>query len=112
MQQIEYYIKENGRCPYNEWLNNLDKSTRVQILSRVNRLIEDGNYGANRKLVNNPLSELKFTIGKGYRIYYIDLDDVLILFLAGGDKSTQKEDALKAKEYYQDYIERLNRNGK
>ena len=54
---------------------------------------------------------MKFKFGKGYRIYYIDLNDVLILFLAGEDKSTQNNDITKANQYYKDYIERLNING-
>lgn len=110
MKQIEYYIKENGKCPFQEWLHGLDKSVRVQVLSRINRLIEEDNYGETRKLTDNPLSELKFKIGGGIRIYYIDLNDVLVLFLSGGDKSNQKNDAAKAEQYYRDYIERLKTN--
>lgn len=51
---------------------------------------------------------MKFKFGKGYRIYYKDLDDVLILFLAGGDKQKQKDDIRQAEKYYQDYLMRLN----
>ena len=110
MKEILYYTKENGRCPYNDWFKSLDLQTRVRIASRLERLI-DGHYGEIRKLTNSELSEMKFKFGKGYRIYYIDLNDVLILFLAGGDKSTQNNDITKANQYYKDYIERLNING-
>jgi len=110
MKEIIYYIKENGRCPYEDWLNKLDKPTRIQILARVNRIIEEEHYGEHRKLTNSPLSELKFKFGKGYRIYFIDLDNIIVLFLAGGDKSGQKDDILKANEYYRNYMERC-KNG-
>lgn len=107
MKEILYYLKENGRCPYNDWFSTLDIQTKIRISARLERLI-DGHYGETRKLVKSELSELKFKFCKGYRIYYKDLDDVLILFLAGGDKSNQKEDIKQAEKYYNDYKERLN----
>ena len=109
MKEILYYIKNNGRCPYQDWFSTLDLKTKVRISARIERLI-DGQYGETRKLVNSELSELKFKFGKGYRIYYKDLDDILILFLAGGDKSNQKEDIKQAEKYYNDYLERLNKH--
>ena len=110
MKEIVYYTKESGRCPYDDWFSTLDVQTQVRISGRIERLIE-GHYGETRKLVKSELSELKFKFGTGYRIYYKDLDDVLILFLAGGDKSNQKEDIKQAEKYYKDYLERLNNNG-
>ena len=41
--------------------------------------------------------------GKGYRIYYYDLDNKLILFLAGSDKKEQKKVIQKSNEYFKDY---------
>lgn len=109
MKEIVYYTKINGRCPYNDWFLTLDIQTQVRISSRLERLIE-GQYGETRKLVESELSELKFKFGKGYRIYYKDLDDVFIIFLTGGDKSSQKDDIKQAEKYYKDYMERL-KNG-
>ena len=107
MKEIVYYIKDNGKCPYNDWFSTLDIQTQIRISSRIERLI-DGHYGETRKLVKSELQELKFKFGKGYRIYYKDLDNVQILFLAGGDKSNQKDDIKQAENYYKDYLERLN----
>jgi putative addiction module killer protein len=106
MKEILYYTKENGKSPYVEWFQSLDTQTKIRVASRIERLI-DGHYGETRKLVNSDLSELKFKFGKGYRIYYIDLDEVLILFLSAGDKSNQKNDIKQAENYYKNYIERL-----
>jgi putative addiction module killer protein len=106
MKEILYYTKENGKSPYVEWFQGLDTQTKIRVASRIERLI-DGHYGETRKLVNSDLSELKFKFGKGYRIYYIDLDEVLILFLSAGDKSNQKNDIKQAENYYKNYIERL-----
>ncbi len=107
MKEILYYIKKNGSCPFEEWLLSLDIKTQIRISSRIERLIS-GHYGETRKLNNSQLSELKFKFGKGYRIYYKDIDNVIILFLAGGDKSSQKNDIKQAEIYYNDYLERLN----
>lgn len=107
MKEILYYVKTNGKCPYEEWYSSLDIKIQIRIASRLERLIE-GHYGEIRKLTNSELSEMKFKFGKGYRIYYKDLNDILVLFLAGGDKSSQKEDIKQAEKYYKDYIERLN----
>lgn len=106
MKEILYYTKENGKCPYDDWFSSLDTKTQIRISARIERLI-DGHYGETRKLADCELSELKFTFGKGYRIYYKDLDNVLILFLIGGDKQKQKSDIKQAQKYYEDFLERL-----
>ncbi len=62
---------------------------------RLDRLI-DGNPG-DIKLVGDGISELRIDYGPGYRIYFIERNDVLIILLCGGDKSTQDRDIRKAK---------------
>jgi len=36
--------------------------------------------------------ELKIDFGPGYRVYYTERGGVVIVLLAGGDKSTQQQD--------------------
>lgn len=57
---------------------------------RVDRLI-DGNPGQHRGLTDG-VSELKVDWGPGYRVYYTQRRDRLLLLLIGGDKSTQQKD--------------------
>lgn len=38
------------------------------------------------------MCELKITTGPGYRVYYVKRGRAMIVLLAGGDKSTQRED--------------------
>ena len=106
MKEILYYTKPNNKSPLKEWLKSLDNSIRIKIIKRINRMA-DGNYGDWKTLTNTELAELRIMTNKGYRIYFKELDNVLILLLAGGDKSTQKKDIEKASLYYQDFIERL-----
>ena len=88
---------------YAKWLDGLkDLAGRARILMRVDRLIH-GNPGSHRNLTEG-VSELKIDVGPGYRVYYSQRGDLLLLLLVGGDKSTQKKDIELAL--------RLNRNFK
>lgn len=102
-KQIIYYKTEDGRYPYLEWFNELDQSIRIRVVKRVDKL-KDGNYGDHKKLQNSELSELRMDFGKGYRIYYLDLDTKLVLFLAGSDKKEQKKAIQKANQYLEDFL--------
>lgn len=80
---------------YRAWLDGLkDQASRARILMRVDRLIR-GNPGQHRHLTGG-VSELKVDFGPGYRIYYTQRGTRLLLLLAGGDKSSQRKDIVKA----------------
>jgi len=70
---------------------------------RVDRLIH-GNPGAHRNLTEG-VSELKVDVGPGYRVYYSQRGDRLLLLIAGGDKSTQVRDIAKALELNRNFVE-------
>jgi putative addiction module killer protein len=87
---------------YRDWIDNLkDLSGRARILMRVDRLIH-GNPGSHRHLTHG-VSELKVDVGPGYRVYYSQRGDLLLLLLIGGDKSTQTNDIKRAIRLAQDY---------
>ena len=76
---------------YREWINALkDHVGRARVQVRVDRLVH-GNQGKHRDLTDG-VSELKFDVGPGYRVYYTQRGSRLLLLLAGGDKSTQQND--------------------
>ncbi len=66
----------------------------------------DGNYGDWKRLQNSQLSEIRLDFGKGYRIYFKELDNVIILLLAGSDKSNQKTVIKQADKYLEEYLSR------
>ena len=111
MKRIEYYRKENGRCPYTEWLNSLSYENQRRIIKRVKHIYE-GNFGDWGHIQNSKLCEMRFFFGSGYRIYYKEIDETIVLFLAGSDKSDQNRVIEQANKYYDDYIKRNNKNGK
>lgn len=76
---------------YRKWINSLkDRTGRARIQVRVDRLMH-GNPGKFRTL-SDGVYELKIDFGPGYRVYYTQRGDRLLVLLAGGDKSTQQQD--------------------
>ncbi|MCW5610581.1 MAG: type II toxin-antitoxin system RelE/ParE family toxin [Rubrivivax sp.] len=81
---------------YAAWFTSLrDRSAKTRIDIRIRRL-SLGNPG-DAKPVGEGVSELRIDLGPGYRVYFLQRGTVLIVLLAGGDKSTQAQDIRKAK---------------
>ena len=104
-KHIIYYTTVDGKCPYLDWLNSLDAKTRDIVIARIDRL-KDGLKGDWKRLTNSKLSELRINFGKGYRIYYRELNNIIILIVAGGDKSDQKRLIIQAGKYLKELEER------
>lgn len=80
---------------YLSWLDGLrDIQARARVLARVERLLA-GNPG-DVKPVGEGVSELRINYGPGYRVYYKQQGEVVVILLAGGDKRTQSKDIQKA----------------
>jgi putative addiction module killer protein len=78
------------------WLSGLrDRRGRAKILARIDRL-EEGNPGKTRS-VGAGVVEMKIDFGPGYRVYFVQRGEVVIVLLCGGDKSTQDNDIKRAK---------------
>ena len=73
------------------WLDALrDIRARARIQARIQRLAE-GNAG-DVEAVGEGVSELRIHYGPGYRVYFRQRGETLIILLAGGDKSSQAKD--------------------
>jgi putative addiction module killer protein len=80
-----------------KWLDKLrDEQARARILIRIRRL-SLGNFG-DVKPVGEGVSELRIDYGPGYRAYYVQIRNQLVLLLIGGTKKTQDSDIAKAKQ--------------
>lgn len=82
---------------YEKWFDSLrDRQAKARIDIRVRRL-SLGNPGDARP-VGEGVSELRIDYGPGYRVYFVQRANVLIVLLAGGDKRTQDQDISLAKQ--------------
>jgi putative addiction module killer protein len=74
-----------------KWLDGLnDIRARARVLARIERLAS-GNPG-DVAPVGQGVSELRIDYGPGYRVYYKQFGELLVILLAGGDKQTQTRD--------------------
>ena len=89
--------------PFSDWLSGLDSTVRGRIRSRLDRLEQQGHYG-DYKSVGDSVYELRFFFGSGYRIYFAEDGDTIVLLLSGGDKNSQDKDILQAKTYWKRYL--------
>jgi len=81
---------------FRSWISSLrDGRAQSRINIRIRRL-SLGNPGDSKGL-GDRVSELRIDYGPGYRIYYTQQGDKLVILLAGGDKSTQARDIETAK---------------
>lgn len=82
---------------YAEWFDKLrDRTAQARINIRVRRL-SLGNPG-DVKPVGEGVSELRIDHGPGYRVYFVQRGQTLVVLLAGGDKRTQDRDIKLALE--------------
>lgn len=85
---------------FQDWLDGLkDLKAQLRIVARL-RLAEAGNLG-DWKPVGGEVSEMRIAFGPGYRLYFTKRQNVLIVMLAGGDKSTQARDIKRAQKLLQ-----------
>ncbi len=89
---------------FSSWLSNLkDRTAKYRILARLKNAMF-GNFG-NCAPVGEGVSEMKIDVGPGYRVYYTRIRDTTYILLAGGDKSTQSKDIIRAKRLSQELKE-------
>jgi putative addiction module killer protein len=80
---------------FRDWLDRLrDVRAQARIAARL-RLAEAGTLG-DWKSVGGEVSEMRVNFGPGYRLYFARRQSVLIIMLAGGDKSSQTRDVKRA----------------
>src|SRR5579863_482183 len=88
-------IEVRRTAEFSKWMGGLrDGRARRAIAARIDRLAL-GNPGDVRP-VGHGVSELRIRFGPGYRIYFVQRGNVLIVLLCGGDKSSQDADIAKA----------------
>lgn len=100
-KHLEIYTSVNGEQPFIEWLESIDSKIRYRIKERLDR-VALGNFG-DVKSLRDGVFELRLWFGSGYRIYFGQENDTVVLLLCGGDKRSQKKDLKKAIDYWECY---------
>ena len=80
---------------FNAWLNSLKDGMTHRRLARRLEKAACGNLG-DVKPVGSNVWEMREFFGPGWRMYYVQRGNVLIVMLGGGDKSTQSQDIVRA----------------
>lgn len=89
-----YCVKHTAE--FDTWLNSLrDRATRFRLLRRLEKA-QRGLLG-DVASIGDGVFEMREFFGPGWRMYYIQRGEVLIVMLGGGDKSSQTADIASAK---------------
>jgi putative addiction module killer protein len=80
---------------FDTWLEGLkDRTTRLRLARRLDK-VQRGTLG-DVNSVGGGVFEMREHFGPGWRMYYIQRSNVLIVMLGGGDKSNQTSDITTA----------------
>ena len=81
---------------FTRWLGSLrDRRAMAKIVDRLKRA-SNGNFG-DHKSVKGGVFEMRIDYGPGYRVYYFQRGEQVVILLCGGDKRTQNADVVEAK---------------
>ena len=105
LKKIVHYMTMDGKSIFQGWFRVLrDKRAKIKITKRLAQA-KYGNFG-DTKPIGEGAHEMRIDYGPGYRVYYANDGETIIVLLCGGGKSTQDEDIKQAKEHWSTYKER------
>lgn len=88
---LEIIESETFRC----WRQGLkDRQALLRVNARLERLA--GGHFGDVKPIREGINELRINYGPGYRVYFMRSGPLVMVLLAGGDKSTQNADIERA----------------
>jgi putative addiction module killer protein len=81
---------------FTQWLSKLEDATvRGAVVARLKRLAHG--LPGDVVPVGDGLSELRIHLGAGWRVYYVQRGEAIVVLLCGGSKKTQSKDIARAK---------------
>jgi len=107
MIELVIYVTEAGKVPFADWFDRLDTTAALKVRTALAR-IETGNLG-DVKPVGEGVSERRITFGPGYRVYFGQDGDKLVILLCGGTKRRQAHDIKQAKAHWDEYKSRKSK---
>ncbi|MSP03635.1 MAG: type II toxin-antitoxin system RelE/ParE family toxin [Acetobacteraceae bacterium] len=102
--EIRTYRTALGHSPFQTWYRGLEDVVRARVVRALERL-ELGNF-SSVKPVGAGVHEFRMDFGPGYRIYFANAGQEIVLLLTGGDKRRQQRDIDAAIAYWKDHRRR------
>ena len=103
MRLLEY-LEASGKSPFATWFHRLDPAAAAKVTIGLSRMGQ-GNL-SNAKGVGGGVLEHRIDFGPGYRIYFGQDGDELVILLGGGTKVRQDRDIATAQARWLDYKRR------
>jgi putative addiction module killer protein len=96
---VKYWITDSGKNETERWFNKLPKDHARSVTKELSLLKQCGNdlKLPHSRALGKKLFELRERT-YGYRIYYTFHGIQMVVLLVAGDKSTQRNDILLARE--------------
>ena len=100
-RRVVEYLGQGGISPFGRWFKNLDPTAAAKVTTALYRL-EQGNM-SNVKAVGKGVAEYRINFGPGYRIYFGQHGNALVILLGGGAKKSQDVDISRAQARWQQF---------
>jgi len=104
-RKVETYVTQDGEDVFQAWLDGLTDSRARILIDKTIAKVRLGNLG-DHKSVGEGVQEIRLDHGPGYRIYFAEHGNTLVILLCGGTKKRQQKDIAQAKHYWMDWKER------
>ena len=101
MIEIGEFVDAQGSSPFGRWVSRLDRHATARVATALYRM-EMGNL-SNAKGVGGGVLECRIDFGPGYRIYFGQDGDALIILLGGGTRVRQQRDIAAAVALWREY---------
>ena len=98
------YVDAEGRSPYGTWFDGLNAPAAAKVAAALYQLAVDNR--SNVKGVGSGVFERKINFGPGYRIYFAQDGDSVVILLGGSTKQRQQHAIETAKERWAAYRRR------
>lgn len=90
---------------FRKWLHRLrDHAVKARITTRIRQCGLAGQPVGDMHPVGKGVNELRFFFGPGYRVYFAQKGNQIMLLLAGGDKTGQDKAIKEAQEMLESLI--------
>jgi len=101
MPQVRYYVAADGQQPFAALFADLDGVASAKVTRAIIRL-EQGNF-SNVKSVGEGVFEYRIDFGPGYRVYFGQDGQTVVILLTGRTKKRQQRDIDEAHACSRDY---------